>query len=79
MCARRTDFGPFFSGWTSSPPAASRSPRSSQDHWRTYGRDYYTRHDYEAISAAVGDQLIHDLRAKLETLPGRTFAGLTVV
>ncbi len=49
-----------------------------KDHWSTYGRDYYTRHDYEAISAAVGDQLIHDLRAKLETLPGRTFAGLKV-
>jgi phosphoglucomutase len=48
------------------------------EHWRTYGRDYYTRHDYEAISVAVGDQLIHDLRTKLDTLPGRTFAGLTV-
>jgi phosphoglucomutase len=49
-----------------------------KDHWRTFGRDFYTRHDYEAISVVVGDQLMHDLRASLDTLPGRTFAGLTV-
>ena len=49
-----------------------------KDHWRTYGRDYYTRHDYEAIDTAVGDQLMAALRAGLPALPGRTFAGLTV-
>ncbi|QFU16750.1 alpha-D-glucose phosphate-specific phosphoglucomutase [Microvirga thermotolerans] len=48
------------------------------EHWRTYGRDYYTRHDYEGISTAAGDELMADLRASLETLPGRTFAGLRV-
>ena len=49
-----------------------------KDHRRTYGRDYYTRHDYEAIDTAVGDQLMAALRAGLPALPGRTFAGLTV-
>jgi phosphoglucomutase len=49
-----------------------------RDHWRTYGRDYYTRHDYEAIDAAVGDKLMAALRAGLSALPGRTFASLTV-
>ena len=49
-----------------------------KNHWRTYGRDYYTRHDYEAIDTAVGDQLMAALRAGLPALPGRTFAGLTV-
>jgi phosphoglucomutase len=49
-----------------------------KDHWRTYGRDYYTRHDYEAIDTAVGDHLMAALRAGLPALPGRTFAGLTV-
>jgi phosphoglucomutase len=48
------------------------------DHWRTYGRDYYTRHDYEALAVEVGDRLMTDLRARLDSLPGRTFAGLTV-
>ena len=49
-----------------------------KNHWRTYGRDYFTRHDYEAIDTAVGDQLMAALRAGLPALPGRTFAGLTV-
>jgi phosphoglucomutase len=49
-----------------------------RDHWKTYGRDYYTRHDYEGIDVAVGDQLMADLRASLQALPGRSFAGLNV-
>jgi len=48
------------------------------DHWRDYGRDFYTRHDYEGIDTAIGDELMADLRASLDTLPGRTFAGLKV-
>jgi phosphoglucomutase len=48
------------------------------DHWRTYGRDYYTRHDYEGISVASGDALMSDLRSALGTLPGQAFAGLKV-
>jgi len=47
-------------------------------HWETYGRDYYTRHDYEAIPTAVGERLVADLRAGLPTLPGKSFAGLRV-
>ena len=23
-----------------------------RDHWRTYGRNYYVRHDYEEVDAA---------------------------
>ena len=49
-----------------------------RQHWATYGRDYYTRHDYEAIETAIADTLFADLRASLATLPGRHFAGLTV-
>jgi phosphoglucomutase len=49
-----------------------------RDHWRRYGRDYYTRHDYEAIATETGDRLMSDLRARLAALPGKTFAGLTV-
>ncbi|MCB8823255.1 alpha-D-glucose phosphate-specific phosphoglucomutase [Microvirga rosea] len=48
------------------------------EHWRTYGRDFYTRHDYEGISTASGDQLMADLRGSLASLPGKTFKDLTV-
>jgi phosphoglucomutase len=47
-------------------------------HWRTYGRNYYSRHDYEDVDSAVATSLIADLRGRLETLPGKDFAGLTV-
>lgn len=47
-------------------------------HWATYGRDYYTRHDYEGIDSAVADKMFADLRASLGGLSGKTFGGLTV-
>jgi phosphoglucomutase len=48
------------------------------DHWATYGRNYYTRHDYEAVEAAKANSLMDELNGKLAGLPGRTFGGDTV-
>ncbi|KTT96931.1 phosphoglucomutase [Sphingomonas yabuuchiae] len=50
----------------------------ARDHWATYGRNYYARHDYEGVESERADALMADLRARLATLPGETFAGLTV-
>ncbi len=44
-----------------------------RDHWRRFGRDIYSRHDYEAIDAAAANALITDLRGQLAALPGRSF------
>jgi phosphoglucomutase len=44
-----------------------------QEHWRTYGRNYYTRHDYEGIASSVASRLMTDLRAALPNLPGQCF------
>lgn len=41
-----------------------------QGHWRTYGRDYYTRHDWEALDTQIAQTLIGELRGKLSALPG---------
>jgi phosphoglucomutase len=49
-----------------------------RNHWRTYGRDFYTRHDYEEVDAVAADQLVKDLRALLPSLPGRVFGKLEV-
>ncbi|SLN38139.1 Phosphoglucomutase [Roseivivax jejudonensis] len=46
-----------------------------EDHWRTYGRNYYSRHDYEGVDAETAAALIDDLRARLPDLPGQTVAG----
>jgi len=43
------------------------------DHWRRYGRDIYSRHDYEGIDAAAASALVADLRAQIASLPGRSF------
>jgi len=44
-----------------------------RDHWRRFGRDIYSRHDYEGIDAAAANALIAALREQLATLPGRSF------
>jgi len=49
-----------------------------QDHWATYGRNYYTRHDYEEVDAAAANQLMDDVRAKLPTLAGQALEGRPV-
>lgn len=48
------------------------------DHWRTFGRDYYSRHDFEGVAADRADRLMRDLVAKLPGLAGQEIAGLTV-
>lgn len=47
-------------------------------HWATYGRNYYSRHDYEDIDSAAAAQLMADVRGQLAGLPGRQFDGYTV-
>jgi len=47
-------------------------------HWLEYGRNYYTRHDYETIPSDIASQLMADLEAKFPTLVGQSLAGRTV-
>ena len=48
------------------------------DHWRTYGRNYYTRHDYDEVDLAAGNALMDALRGRLAALPGQTLGGYKV-
>lgn len=47
-------------------------------HWQRFGRNYYTRHDYEAIPTEQAEQLMDRLKAQLVSLPGQSLAGATV-
>jgi len=60
--------------------AATGKPvnRIVQEHWARFGRNYYSRHDYEAVDAAAADRMMVDLRAKLESLAGQTFGEFRV-
>ena len=46
-----------------------------RDHWKTFGRNYYSRHDYEGVDSAAANGLIAHLRESLATLPGQTIDG----
>jgi phosphoglucomutase len=48
------------------------------EHWQTYGRTYYARHDYEGIATEGADALMAGLRERLDTLQGETVGDLTV-
>ncbi len=45
------------------------------EHWATYGRNYYARHDYEAIAKDKADALMAALRERLDSLPGTSNSG----
>ncbi|MFM9110412.1 MAG: alpha-D-glucose phosphate-specific phosphoglucomutase, partial [Prochlorococcaceae cyanobacterium] len=47
-------------------------------HWRTYGRHYYSRHDYEAIASDAAHGLYGRVKDLLPSLPGQAFAGRTI-
>ncbi|MEI7611536.1 MAG: alpha-D-glucose phosphate-specific phosphoglucomutase [Betaproteobacteria bacterium] len=47
-------------------------------HWRHYGRNYYSRHDFEGIETAKADAMFAALREKLPTLGGTRIAGLLI-
>jgi phosphoglucomutase len=50
----------------------------AQEHWARFGRNYYARHDYEAIETARANALMAALEASLQGLPGKAFGPLTV-
>ena len=50
----------------------------TREHWREYGRTYYSRHDYEAVDASAAAELIDTLRAGLPTLGGQRIGDLEI-
>lgn len=48
------------------------------EHWTTFGRDYYSRYDYENVPTEQANQLMGDLRAKLGMLSGQRAGMLRV-
>jgi phosphoglucomutase len=49
-----------------------------REHWATYGRNYYTRHDYEEVDSAAAAELMEVLRRKLPELAGGALEGRQV-
>ncbi|WP_424988264.1 alpha-D-glucose phosphate-specific phosphoglucomutase [Microbulbifer sp. S227A] len=52
--------------------------RIQNAHWTEFGRNYYSRHDFEAVSQAHANALVTGVISRLDALPGQVFAGMTV-
>ncbi len=49
-----------------------------QEHWQTYGRNYYSRHDYEAVDSDRANTLMANLRSALPDLKGKQLGSYQV-
>ncbi|NHZ32270.1 alpha-D-glucose phosphate-specific phosphoglucomutase [Massilia rubra] len=60
--------------------AASGKPVATlvREHWARFGRNYYSRHDYEAVESVAAEELMTHLREQLPTLAGQVIDGYTV-
>lgn len=47
-------------------------------HWLTYGRNYYTRHDYEGVPTEQAEALIEQIQLQLDSLPKKQFGDRIV-
>jgi phosphoglucomutase len=47
-------------------------------HWAEYGRNFYSRHDYEALPTEAANGLMQHLKDSFPSLPGKTFGRYTV-
>jgi phosphoglucomutase len=48
------------------------------EHWAKYGRNYYSRHDFEAIATDKADAMMGALRGALPGLQGQVVEGMTI-
>ena len=49
-----------------------------KEHWKTYGRNYYSRHDYEGIESDKDNTLMENLHSLLPSLPGKQYGQYDV-
>jgi phosphoglucomutase len=46
-----------------------------REHWATYGRNFYARHDYEGVDSKGADELMNNLRQQFGSLLGKSFGS----
>jgi phosphoglucomutase len=47
-------------------------------HWQQYGRNVYSRHDYEAVATAPAQAVMQHIKQQFASLPGQVFGSYTV-
>ena len=49
-----------------------------REHWKKFGRDYYSRHDYENVDSAKAEGIMALIKSQMPSLPGKQFGDYTV-
>ncbi len=49
-----------------------------REHWQSYGRNYYSRHDFEALDSHAAETMMSRLKASIPTLTGTEIEGLFI-
>ena len=49
-----------------------------KDHWKTYGRNYYSRHDYEEVAKEPATELMERLRGMVGSMTGQKYGNYEV-
>lgn len=49
-----------------------------KEHWQKFGRNYYSRHDYEGVETESANKLVQSLEAAMPSLKGKKFGSYEV-
>ncbi|NQZ63808.1 alpha-D-glucose phosphate-specific phosphoglucomutase, partial [Crocosphaera sp.] len=49
-----------------------------RDHWQVYGRNFYSRHDYEEVESGPANELMERLRSQVGEMKGKTYGNYEV-
>ncbi|WP_107666566.1 alpha-D-glucose phosphate-specific phosphoglucomutase [Cyanothece sp. BG0011] len=49
-----------------------------KDHWQEYGRNFYSRHDYEEVESGPANELMNRLRSLVGDMKGKTYGNYEV-
>jgi phosphoglucomutase len=49
-----------------------------RDHWAIFGRNVYSRHDYEALPTEIANGIMDQVRSRFADLPGQHLGAYTV-
>lgn len=49
-----------------------------RSHWQEYGRNFYSRHDYEEVASEGANELVNHVKSQFDSLKGKKFGNYTV-
>ncbi|HID96918.1 MAG TPA: alpha-D-glucose phosphate-specific phosphoglucomutase [Thermodesulfobacteriaceae bacterium] len=49
-----------------------------REHWKQFGRNYYSRHDYEGVDSEAAQLVMEGIRKRLPAMGGESLGGQTV-